>query len=262
MTNPLYNLFRWIVFKVGDTRWIGFKYFPFVATWDAYHSKIDQAEVHDAMKVIRPGDLIVLRHDGYLSNLGIGGAMIHAALYIGADECVEALSDDEGGVCKNHIADTMHADMAMILRPELGPFEISEAIRNARSILGFKYDVLFDFNTEEERDYIKKFPDKAKDEIKFCCTEVPHYCYLDYVDQLQIYRVRQASFMQKILAMLGLHTGHKIITADMYVTANFRIVWASKHCTPERFSAMGCEEHFIKRVEQYWTESPCKCKPI
>ncbi len=262
MTNPLYKLFRWMIFKIGDTRWIGFDYFPFVATWDAYHPKIDQSEAHEAMKVIRPGDLIVLRHNGYLSNIGIGGAMIHAAIYIGADECVEALSDDEGGVCKNHIADTLHADMALVLRPQIGPFEISEAIRNARSILGFKYDVLFDFNTEEERDYIKAHPEEAKDKIKFCCTEVPHYCYLDYVDALQIYRVKQCLFLQKILSLLGLHTGTKIITADLYVESNFSVVWASKLCTPKTFEAMGCSEKFVKRVEKYWSESPCKCNPL
>lgn len=252
MTNPLYGLFRWIIFKVGDTRWTGWEYFPFVVEWDAYHPKIDQYEIHEAMKVIRPGDVLVLRHNGFLSNVGIGGAMIHAAVCIGNDECVEALSDDEGGVCRRHVADTMHADMVMVLRPDVGPFEITEAIAIAKSIVGFKYDVLFDFSTEAERDYIRAHPEEAKaGAVKFCCTEVPHYCYLNSVEKLNLFRVRQCSFLQKVLALLGLHTGDKIVTADMYVQASFRIAWASKLCTPEAFEKMGCSENFLYRVKNY-----------
>ncbi len=253
MASPLYGLFRWLIFKVGDTRWTGWEYFPFVVEWDAYRAKIDQYEVHEAMKIIRPGDVIVLRHNGFLSNIGIGGAMIHAAICIGDDEVVEALSDDEGGVCRRHVADTLHADMAMILRPAIDAFAIADAIGAAKSIVGYKYDVLFDFSSETERDYIRKNPDLAKaGGVKFCCTEVPHFCYLDSLEKLNLYRIRQCSFFQKILSWVGLHTGNQIVNADMYCEANFSLVWASKLCTPETFYKMGCSEKFIYRVKAYW----------
>lgn len=260
MRNPFYNIFRWIVFKVGDTRWTGWKHFPFVVEWDAYRAAINQYEIHEAMKVIRPGDVIVLRHNGFLSNVGIGGAMIHAAVCIGNDECVEALSDDEGGVCRRHVADTLHADLAMILRPDVGPFEITEAIAIAKSIVGFKYDVLFDFSTEEERDYIRAHPEEAKaGDVKFCCTEVPFFCYLNSVAKLDLFRVRQCSLLQKVLSLIGLNTGTQVVTADIYVqSSGFRIVWASKLCTPDTFERMGCSEKFIYRVKSYWEKIKAK----
>jgi hypothetical protein len=228
MRNPLNAIFRWVVFKTGDLRWIGWKHFPFIATWDAYSCKIDQYEIHEAMKIARAGDVIILRHDGYASNLGIGGTFMHAALCVGNDECVEALSDDQGGVVRRHLADTLQADIAVILRPNIG-FEVVDAVLTAKSLVGFKYDYLFDFNTQKAKNLIAHDYEASKaGRVLFCCTEIPFYCYMEVTEQLGLKTKRRASALQKILSLLGVHAGDNIITADMYLDANFTPVWASE----------------------------------
>jgi hypothetical protein len=228
MRNPLNAIFRWAVFKAGDLRWIGWKHFPFIATWDAYTPKIDQYEIHEAMKIARAGDVIILRHDGYASNLGIGGTFVHAAMCIGNDEVVEALSDDQGGVVRRHIADTLQADIAVILRPTIG-FEVVDAVLAAKSLVGFKYDYLFHFNTQEEKKLIERDYKSAKaGKVLFCCTEIPFYCYMASADTLGLKTKRRVTMLQRILSLLGIQAGEHVITADMYLDANFKPVWASK----------------------------------
>jgi len=229
MRNPLYSVFRWAVFKTGDLRWIGWKHFPFIAAWDAYEPLINQYEVHEAMKILRAGDVIVLRHNGYASNLGIGGTFVHAALCIGNDEVVEALSDDQGGVCRRHVADTLKADIALVLRPNIG-FEVVDAVLTAKSLIGFKYDVLFNFNTKHEKELIAADHKAAKaGKVLFCCTEIPFYAYMESAESLGLKTKQRTTFLHKILACLGINAGEDILTADMYVDANFSVVWASKH---------------------------------
>lgn len=257
MKNPLTVIYKFLVFKAGDTRWLGWRNFPFVATWDVCKPEIKGEEVQTALRRARKGDVLVLRHDGFVSNFGIGGAMIHAALCIGEDHVIEALSDDEGGVVKTHLSDCLQADKAMLLRPiNLCDITVNQAVATAHSILGFKYDIFFDFNTEEERESIRNDHIAAKaGTVKFCCTEIPHYCYLDSVQSLDLYRTRNSGLVTKLLTFMGLAMGDTLITADMYLEANFEVVWASKGCTPEWFSSKKCCEETLARVTDYWKKS-------
>lgn len=255
--NPLRILWRFLVFKIGDTRWLGWKNFPAIVTWDANCTdpKINGYEVADAAAQLRPGDIIILRHENFLSNIGIGGAMIHAALYVGNNEVIEALSDDQGGVVKRHVFDTLRADKALVLRPDLDAFKIVEAVGAARTLEGFLYDIYFDFNTEEEQKLIARDAEKAKaGAVRFCCTEIPHYCYLDHVEELQLYRTANRTLSTRLLNLVGLGIGGALITADMYVEANFKIVWASAGCTEAWFRARGCSEKFLARFKSFKTK--------
>lgn len=253
MRNPLASIYRWFVFKSGDTRWIGWKSFPFVATWDVVNPGVKGPEVQTALRVVKKGDVLVLRHDGFLSNLGIGGAMVHAALCVGDDHVIEALSDDEGGIVRRHLSDTLQCDKAILLRPSVLSEEVIDlAALTAHTLLGFHYDIFFEFNSEAERELIKADYAKAKaGAVKFCCTEIPHYCYLDQVDKLHLYRKKNPNIFSKFLCLFGLGSGDTIITADMYMEANFDIVWASKGATVDWFRACKAEEKLVRRVEQY-----------
>jgi hypothetical protein len=113
---------------------------------------------------LRPGDLIVTRHAKALTNLFIPGFWPHAALYVGTpsqreaagvdvapekerlwiDEiCVlEALKD---GVRLRSLTETLAVDTFVILRPNLAPESITQAIERAILHEGKMYNFDFDF---------------------------------------------------------------------------------------------------------------------
>jgi hypothetical protein len=247
------NAYRWIIFKTGDIRWLGWRAFPFVITWDPKSPEIKGDEVAEAIKIAQPGDVLVVRHDGYLSNRGIGGAMVHAALCVGGDYVVEAVSDDEGGVRRAHLIDVLQSDKAVLLRPKyLSKEQLLDALLDIHAIVGCKYDVYFQFNSEEERLLFKADPEGSKKKAKFCCTEIPHFTYIEHVDKLQIYRETNPKFLAKVLRFFGLPVGEKLITADMYIEAEFEVVWASKGCTVNWFERMGASEKLVNRMGSYW----------
>ena len=246
------NAYRWTIFKTGDIRWLGWHAFPFIITWDPVSPAVKGDEVEAALKHAQPGDVLLVRHDGYLSNKGIGGCMVHAAICVGGDYIIEAVSDDEGGVRRAHLIDALQADKAMLLRPKyLSKDKIFEALSNIHEIVGCKYDIYFEFNSEEERLLFEADPAISRGIVKFCCTEVPHFVYIKHIDVLQLYRKANPKFMAKVLRFLGLPVGDKLITADMYIEAEFNIVWASKGCTAKWFEGMGAGEKLVQRVKSY-----------
>lgn len=247
------TMWKWLVFKFGDLRWVGFKNSLIPFQYGSVDSEIDQYEIHKIIKIIHPGDVILLRHDGYASNLGIGGALIHAAIAIGNDECIEAVSDDQGGVRRVHLATVLQADKCIIVRPSVLDFvAVSEAIAFAKKILGFKYDIYFDFNTKKERDIITYDYERAKAGlVKFCCTEVPYYCYQNYLDKLDLLRDENYSLMTSFLNWIGIPIGDKILRAESYIESNFEVVYVSKTCTVNWLKGKKCSNTVISKVESY-----------
>lgn len=245
MQHPLFKLFRWAVFKVGDTRRISS--FPWI-TWDVSEHKITLDEVlRDAMPKLEPGDVIVHRDSGFLGNLFIGGAMIHAGLYVGDGYVVEALSED---VAKRSAAYILHSDYAMILRPRLSEQDKKYAIGWANRFVGYPYDPLFNFNAKEERDLVFLSPESEK--IAFACTEIPMVSYLDHIDTLGINLRKNINFLTRILSWVGLNAGQRVIDADMYVKAvGFDLVWASKCVTMDWADRMKVGSLFKAKLERY-----------
>jgi hypothetical protein len=252
--NPpiLFRVLQWIIFWVGDTRKIS--HFPWV-TWDVHEHKIDLNEVMlEAYPLLKPGDIVLHRDDGFLSNLFIGGAMIHAGIYLGGQQLVESISE---GVVKRHVAHILYSDRACILRPRLPEDKreaaVKEAIEVAEKIVGFPYDILFDFNGPRERYLVDKFgKDAIKKGVRFCCTEVPYFCYGSYTKELRIVRKRNVSVLTRLLSLLGLSPGKAIIAADMYFTANFDVIWCSRHFDVEWCKKRRVGEKMLRAVEDFW----------
>lgn len=252
--NPplLFRAFRWVVFWVGDTRKIA--HFPWV-TWDVHQHKIDLNEVMlEALPKLQPGDIILHRDDGFLSNLFIGGAMIHAGLYIGGQQVIEAVSE---GVVKRHAGHILYSDRACILRPRLPEDKrvqaVAEAIDLAEKIVGFPYDILFDFNGRRERRLVEQYgPNAAQKGVRFCCTEVPYFCYGSYTKDLRITRRRNVSLATKFLSLLGLSPGKAIVAADMYFTANFDLIWCSRQLTVDWCKRRRADAGMVQAVASYW----------
>jgi hypothetical protein len=250
-----YRMFRRIVFMVGRAHFLD--HFPYLSFSDT-EKKIDFNEIMlSAYPCLQVGDVVLHRDDGYWSNIGIGGAMIHAGLYVGESQLVEAT---QHGVLKRHVGHILHSDRACIVRPRFPSVArkdraITEAVKWAEKIVGFEYDVLFDFNGKEEREIVAALPkEEAKKEVRFCCTEVGHFCYFDYIDDLNLYRRRNVTVLTRLLGLFGLHPGDKIIDADMYITSHFDLVWCSKLFTPEWSEKMGCSEAYVAKVAAHWKQ--------
>jgi uncharacterized protein YycO len=243
--SPLHKLFRKAVFWAGDVRRLNtFSY----VTWDAgdYLISLDEV-IREAIPKLNMGDIILTRHKGYLSNLFIGGFMIHTGVYVGDGWVVEAISE---GVVKHHVANILHADYAMILRPKFDTASetedaIERAVYWAELAVGCEYDELFNFDVEREREALRK---GQKKNIKLACTEVALLCYYDYVDKLGIKLRRNINLFTRVLGWLGLNVGEEVIDADVYVKANFDVIWKSKSITVEDALAHGCGPEYMAKL--------------
>lgn len=248
-----FRILRKLVFLLGDLRWLGLNKFPFCLGWYSYQDEIDLNEViEEAIPLLEPGDIILHRDDGFVSNLFIGGAMIHAGLYIGDGQVVEAISE---GVVRRNCAHILYSDKACILRPKIDQDKILLAIEWAKKIIGFGYDYLFYFNGEESRKLILKDGINARnDGVRFCCTEVPYFCYLDYLPELGIFRKTNENIATKLLSLFGMRAGTAVIDADMYVSSNMELVWCSRSLTENWCQKMGCSEEFIYKIKTWWNK--------
>lgn len=213
MQNFRYRALRWLVFKIGDIRQKNVS-----LAWNKVEPEIDFNACERALDLLEPGDVILHRDDGFLSNLFIGGKYIHAGIYVGGHQVVEAIAE---GVVKRHVFHILHSDHAIILRPRVSPVAKGEAVRWANAIVGNEYDVQFDFNAEEERKIIA-----AGGKSPFCCTEIVFFTYLNYTKELGIARQKSVGFLTRLLEWFGLHPGREIVSADMYAAASgFDKVW-------------------------------------
>lgn len=129
--------------------------------------------------LLRPGDVLVTRHDDAMSNLFLPGFWPHAALYIGdvdqraqigisrevKDGCdavgICFLEAKKDGVLFRPMEDTMQVDAFIVLRPQLSADEIAEALTRAMSHEGKLYDFSFDFAQTD----------------RLACTEVVYRAY-------------------------------------------------------------------------------------
>ena len=113
---------------------------------------------------LRPGDVIITRHDDALSNLFLPGYWPHGALYIGSEEerrrmgvllsderwarsapPVDVLEAKKDGVRFRPLAETLTVDAFTVLRPRLPPEGIAQAVSRAAEHEGKLYDFEFDF---------------------------------------------------------------------------------------------------------------------
>jgi len=272
IVDPLHNIFRTIVFWVGDTRWTSsFPYF----SWEREEPYIDLNEVDHAKTFLQKGDIILHREKKCWSNAAITGTMIHAGIYVGDMQVIEAISQ---GVVKRNAGHILHSDYAIIIRPDFDDpttqqAAINEAIDWANRIVGFPYDYLFQFNSEQDQKRLKErgiiatasllfrifrairalFNMKSdKDAMKFCCTEIPHFCYYKFLDKLNVHRRKNVTLFTRLLSFFRIDVGRMVVDADMYVKGNFTIIWCSKKFIPEWAEKMGCGTKYVEKLKRYW----------
>ena len=129
--------------------------------------------------LLRPGDIVVTRHDDALSNLFLPGFWPHVALYIGgsderkqlgvseppavggAEAEIHFLEAKKDGVLFRSLEETLAVDAFMVLRPRLSKAELALALERAISHEGKLYDFVFDFSRAD----------------RLACTEVIYRAY-------------------------------------------------------------------------------------
>jgi hypothetical protein len=174
---PAYALQSMVAHWIGHTRLI------------QDPSNITLGQIHRLGRRLRPGDILLVRRNWFLSNAFLPGFWPHAALYVGtaadlrrlglrhhpivqehwpqflaathqgrSPASIEALSE---GVIFNSNEHTLLADYVAVLRPRLPEAQIALALIRAFRQLGKPYDFEFDFSSAD----------------KLICTEVIYRAY-------------------------------------------------------------------------------------
>ncbi len=107
---------------------------------------------------LKPGDIIITRHDDALSNLFLPGYWPHAAFYMGNPAQLEALNivnspspeheiieSKKDGVKFRPLNETLSVDSFVVIRSRMSENFLTQAIQTAMSHAGKRYDFLFDF---------------------------------------------------------------------------------------------------------------------
>ncbi|MCP5532990.1 MAG: hypothetical protein H7A48_07445 [Akkermansiaceae bacterium] len=126
------------------------------------------------LRLARPADIVVTRHDDALSNWFLPGHWPHAALYLGCRKELAALGIElppahgngpwfleakKDGVRVRDAAETLEVDAAVLVRPP--GVDAAAVLRRALEHEGKPYDFLFDFRTAD----------------RMVCTEVVYRAY-------------------------------------------------------------------------------------
>ncbi len=114
------------------------------------------------MSLMRPGDVVVTRHDDALSNWFLPGFWPHAALFLGSSADFQAwsgrqsdpgthwfLESKKDGVKVRPVEETLQVDALVVLRPPLAEDDCRRGLRQALSHEGKPYDFVFDFRTAD-----------------------------------------------------------------------------------------------------------------
>lgn len=166
--NVTFALFKWSGSLIAEMR-------------DKRKPKRVTAEVRARLATeLRPGDVIVTRHDDATSNLFLPGFWPHGALYVGtelqrrelgismpADQAARGrdpacvLEARKDGVLLRELNDTLDVDCCAVIRPQLSAENIREGIARALAHEGKSYDFEFDFRRSD----------------KLVCTEVTYRAF-------------------------------------------------------------------------------------
>lgn len=107
------------------------------------HKKVRARQVELFLKHAQPGDVILTRTLGEITNFAIKGFFKHAAMYVGGNNVCESISPE---TCTTNIYDfLMSKDAVCLLRPNW--LSIGERQRAAEIMLklcGLPYDYMFD----------------------------------------------------------------------------------------------------------------------
>lgn len=160
MTKFRYKIQKTLFRFIGDIRWHGL-FHPLWFTINASTFRLKGKHYRSIESVIKPGDILLRRFEGYLDRFLIPGFWNHSGIYIGKidgkdHKVVHATSD---GVIVEDLIDFARTDHLVVLR---APARMKEnAIKRAKRAIGKDYDFAFEFGNS----------------LRFSCTELISHCY-------------------------------------------------------------------------------------
>lgn len=184
MKDYLKRIFLDIIYRIS--LFIGELHMPFS------HKKIGSYDYRKLRTVIRPGDIILSRTSGELSNFFIPGFFKHAAIYYGFDGLIpEIIESVKVGVRKADLLDfALKKDYLAVIRPHVCERGKRQAIlAQAKNLIGAKYD--FEFNLNNRSFYCAElifhlfYDEKERQSYKDNATVMPQ----DFFDDKQKFKV-------------------------------------------------------------------------
>lgn len=139
---------------------------PFFYIYNPRTFEIKGKHYYEARKLIQPGDILLRGYNQYLDGYFIPGTYSHAAIYIGEEKIIHAMTPD---VQYTDLVTFMRCDRIAIVRPNI---PTKKAIKTAKKALGTPYDYDFIF---EDDSVEKRF---------FSCSELVYYCYKEHLTKL------------------------------------------------------------------------------
>lgn len=188
----LFRLQKAIFRFLGDIKWAGILH-PFWFIINAVSFRLKGKHYRYLEPLMKPGDIIIRRFEGYVDKWFIPGWWNHAGIFVGGGygdhDIIHATSD---GVIREDLIDFMRTDHMIVLR---APEEYrAQAVELAEKAEGAEYDFAFDFT----------------DSIRFSCTELISYCYPSLITGSK-------------------HFGRETVVADDIVNSNrLEVVWDSR----------------------------------
>jgi uncharacterized protein YycO len=156
----LFKIEKAIFRFIGDIKWAGILH-PLWFTINSTSFRLKGKHYRKLESVIRPGDILIRRFEGYVDKWFIPGFWNHAGIYVGhvdgkGHQVIHAISD---GVVVDDLIDFMRTDHMIVLRAPSD--SVFEAITRAKEAIGSEYDFAFDF----------------EETARFSCTELISHCY-------------------------------------------------------------------------------------
>lgn len=154
-TKVMFHLFRLSGSAISEMKQ------PFVKS-SREGKRVTDEVIEKTRENLKPGDILVTRHDDAMSNLFLPGFWPHAALYLGhlsertnlgvpeqGNHSINVIEAKKDGVKLRKIEETLLVDSFVVLRPKISPEELREALTKALTHEGKSYDFVFDFRKAE-----------------------------------------------------------------------------------------------------------------
>ncbi|MDP3010970.1 MAG: YiiX/YebB-like N1pC/P60 family cysteine hydrolase [Methylococcales bacterium] len=139
---------------------------PFFLVWDPHTFDVKGNHYYAVKDTIQAGDILLRSYRNYLDGYFIPGKYSHAALYVGDEKIIHAMTPD---VQSTDLVTFMRCDRICVIRPDVTEADKQLAIQRVKNMLGKPYD--YDFVFE---------PDGAETETtqrKFSCSELIYFAF-------------------------------------------------------------------------------------
>lgn len=151
MKKLIYKIWSKFLIIFGELKIV--KWFPWIQ-YDPIEYKMSADKIRRVLSLVKPGDVLLRRYDGYVDNVFIDGKYSHAGIYVGNDMIIHAVNPT---VSEIDVIDFCRCDNICILRPTSGQ---THAMSVARKYLADC--VTYDFNYQPTDEAIYCFELCAK----------------------------------------------------------------------------------------------------